>query len=253
MLTDQRLRGHPNIPHLLYYDLINQEDSHVAPALIVERARYGSLAEYLDHQEGAKVGSMTDHEPLDPVLTAAEKMALCSDMIAGLLALHSTDVAHGDVKTDNFLLFENPENSQRFLAKLADFGSIIPLSPPRKRTSSRYLGTQIWNAPEVENQSNEQFLDSKGVLRCDNYSLGLCIMHIVSGVVLPELMSRKLSVLENALSSIKASQLPVEDEHLVSEIIDRLLIYEPTKRCSDLSVVQTILNSSRAQDGDQDK
>jgi serine/threonine protein kinase len=252
-LTHQRLRDHPNITRLLYYDLVNQSDNYVVPALIVERAKYGSLAEYLSRQEGLNVGSMADHVAQDSALTLAEKLNICGDIIAGLVALHITDVAHGDVKSDNVLLFENPGKSQRYLAKLSDFGSIIPLLPPRNERSSRYLGTPTWNAPEVENQSESWFLDSKGVLKCDAYSLGLTIMHVISGILQPELMSKEIDVRERALLSIEKAGLPPKDQASVSEVIKRLLLWEPSQRCSDLSIVLNIIRPVRASDVLQSK
>jgi serine/threonine protein kinase len=247
-LTHQRLRDHPNILRLLYYDLVNQSDNYVVPALIVERAKYGSLAEHLSRQEGLNVGSMTDHVAQDSALTLTEKLGICGDIIAGLTALHTTDVAHGDVKSDNVLLFENPDRSWRYLAKLSDFGSIIPLFPPRNERSPRYLGTQPWNAPEVENQSEAWFLDSKGVLKCDAYSLGLTIMHVLSGVLQPELMSKGIDVREKALLSIERAGLPLKDQALMSEVIKRLLLWEPSQRCSDLSIILNIVRPSRTSD-----
>jgi len=205
VFTHERLRENANVLRLLFYGLITQDDKYVVPALIMERARYGSLAEYLDRQGGLEAGSDVFPSADRSGFTPAEKVSICADITTGLLALHKAGIAHGDVKSDNFLLFDSSEPGIRYQAKVSDFGSIIFLNPPRNSQSPKYLGTRSWNAPETAFQSGDQYLDSKPIMRCDAYSSGLTMMHVICGTIHVELMSKGKDVLERAIDTLKHS------------------------------------------------
>ena len=245
VFTHERLRENANVLRLLFYGLITQDDKYVVPALIMERARYGSLAEYLDRQGGLEAGSDVFPSADRSGFTPAEKVSICADITTGLLALHKAGIAHGDVKSDNFLLFDSSEPDIRYQAKISDFGSIILLNPPRNSQSPKYLGTRSWNAPETAFQSGDQYLDSKPIMRCDAYSSGLTMMHVICGTIHVELMSKGKDVLERAIDTLKHSPLPATLERSMANVITLLLQWDPNNRCSDLSVVSEILRPTK--------
>jgi serine/threonine protein kinase len=241
VLTNERLRQNANVLHLLFYDLITQDDKYVVPVLIVERARYGSLAEYLERQEGLEAGRDKFPSADEASFTPVEKSSICADITRGLLALHKAGIAHGDVKSDNVLLFDSSQPEIRFQAKLSDFGSILMLDQPRSNRSPKYLGTRSCNAPEVELQSEHHYLDSQSIIRCDAYSLGLVMMHVVRETKPIELFSKGKDVLGKALELLKQSLLPEQFKESIKKAITILLEWDPNERCSDLSIVLELL------------
>ncbi|KAF7553407.1 hypothetical protein G7Z17_g3648 [Cylindrodendrum hubeiense] len=99
VLTHPQLREQENIIRLLWYDFVEENTNAFVPALVVERAKFGSLASFLD----------TKGFTLDE----AAKIHISVGVTAGLLAFHHTSIVHGDVKTENIL------------ARWADLDSVI--------------------------------------------------------------------------------------------------------------------------------
>src|SRR5689334_9679299 len=64
--------------------------------------------------------------------------------------------------------------SERFVAKLCDFGLSININRGKPEELPKYLGTPLWRAPEVLRQGDVGIQRTKYVL-CDLYSLGLVI------------------------------------------------------------------------------
>lgn len=227
-LSHHSLRGHCNIVRLLYYDLVDDGD-RVIPTLIMERARYGSLA---------------DHLETGMAITEGNKISLCADVTAGLVALHQAEIVHGDVKADNVLVFESTDLHRTFLAKLTDFGSIISFAPSHVG-SSRYYGTRLYNAPEVEEQSGNKTLSADGLIKCDAYSLGLLIVHVITGELSEGLTTQDQKVLEKALQSSAQANLHQNIHSAIKITLEKLLPWNPEQRCADLASVHKVLKDSQ--------
>ncbi|KAM3654289.1 serine/threonine-protein kinase PAK 3-like [Ammospiza maritima maritima] len=75
-------------------------------------------------------------------LSEDEMAAISRECLQGLDFLHSNDVIHRDVKSDNILLRTDGS------VKLADFGLATQLTPEQSRRCS-VTGTPWWMAPEV--------------------------------------------------------------------------------------------------------
>ncbi|KAG8529893.1 uncharacterized protein KY384_005374 [Bacidia gigantensis] len=224
-LTHHSLRRHPNIVQLLYYDLIDNVDNSFLPALVIERAEHGSLTNLLD-------------ECPSEIISESNRLSLSADVTAGLLALHQAGIAHGDLKADNILIFGNLDWTGLFVAKLTDFGSIIPTS---NATNLRYYGTRLTNAPEVAHQTVTHKLDSEGLIACDNYSLGLLFLQIFTNRLDSRLTTQDSTVLTEALKSIVEIDMTSKTRSMVSDAVQKLLPYDPEARCSDLAFILTVL------------
>ncbi len=132
--------------------------SHKLPAIVVEYAEHGTLANLL-----AK----------NPNLSPIQRQFLALDVAQGLSALHRTGLIHGDVKADNTLICSHPD--RQYIAKIADFGFSIV----REIESAQICmgGTRPWMAPEVlRGPVSIQILP-----QTDTFSLGLLCWVIFLG------------------------------------------------------------------------
>lgn len=232
VLTNRALRAHPNIVRILSYDFITELHGVASPVIVLERADLGSLH---DRLRKAKKLDIND------------KVLICADMVAGLIALHNADVLHGDMKPDNVLLFTTPEPDRPIIAKLSDFGSVISIASSTV-SNARYYGTTAYNAPEVSMQTHNAPLDYRGFLRCEAYSLGLSILEVVCDELPEELSVKTPVVIDRALAAIEAAALPVSLSKPLSDTARALLHYEPDHREHSLSAVLNYLRPLSLQD-----
>ncbi|KAK0725182.1 kinase-like domain-containing protein [Lasiosphaeris hirsuta] len=162
------LREHPNILSVNGYGW-NMKTDQSLPYLVVEYAPMGSLREYL---------ALTKR-----MATSQDVEILTGDVAAGLSALHTCGIIHGDVKLDNVLAFASYGNPVGALAKLTDFGhSIVTNTRPGNGSGQipRYRGTPIYNAPEVRNQDSSPIGISE-LSKCDAWAFGLLIWEVCIG------------------------------------------------------------------------
>jgi hypothetical protein len=167
-LSHQPLHQHPNVVTLLGlgWELSpSTSDSRLWPYLILEYAVHGTLA---DFQNSGKI------------LPYAEKKKIALDIADGLGAVHYSNIIHGDIKSENILLFEDPEEG--LIAKLSDFGyatlnidfsgsqSSINDEPEEVLVKS---GTIPWTAPEYG-----KVVPWEHAFKSDVYSWGLLVWRI---------------------------------------------------------------------------
>lgn len=100
------------------------------------------------------------------------KSHLTVDIAAGLVALHSCGLVHGDIKTSNIIIQEH--SSRSIVAKMSDFNGVSSASTFRHESYLSF-GTPIWQPPEVLFSDDEPDGQS-----ADIYSLGMVIATIWS-------------------------------------------------------------------------
>ncbi|KAL3478344.1 kinase-like protein [Aspergillus californicus] len=156
-LTHEPLRQHPNIIDVLglawgsnYFD-----SSHRLPVLVMEYADHGSLADLQQKHD----------------LSPSTRRLLALDIGHGLQMLHRCGIIHGDVKSENVLIFSHPE--REYIAKLSDFGfSIVG----EAADAEAYVGgTRPWKAPEAKSPVPNHLLRAT-----DIYSYGLLLWRLAS-------------------------------------------------------------------------
>jgi len=151
------LRRHTNIIDILGWDWSDDQ----SPALFTYFAEQGTLRDFLQRNK-------------DFSLTNKRHFAI--DIASGLHALHAADIAHGDVKLINTLVFPDNRKPRSWIAKVADFShSVFGLSL-RRQTS--YPGTVLYNAPEVRGQ--DAYVTSHELVLCESFSYGLLLWEILS-------------------------------------------------------------------------
>ncbi|KAL8801967.1 MAG: hypothetical protein Q9200_006753 [Gallowayella weberi] len=151
-LVNPTLFHHPNVIDFLGMAWGSNPYSprNKLPALVVEYAEHGSLAQLLKKK-----------------LDFDMKHLLCLDVARGLSALHKEGLVHGDVKADNILICNSPKRD--YIAKISDFGfSII------EGYESGLIwmgGTDPWRAPETASGP----VPLEATKHTDTYSFGLLV------------------------------------------------------------------------------
>ncbi|EXJ81180.1 serine/threonine protein kinase [Capronia epimyces CBS 606.96] len=127
--------------------------SYRLPVIVTEYADHGNLAAL---QAKETLGSDT-------------KLNLSLDIGRGLQILHRCGIIHGDVKSENILVFSDPQ--KKYVAKLGDFGfSVVGQA---SADPVRIGGTNPWRAPETTAAVPRHLL-----AQTDVYSFGLTIWRI---------------------------------------------------------------------------
>ncbi|KAI5797353.1 hypothetical protein DFH27DRAFT_612052 [Peziza echinospora] len=129
------------------------------PGLNIESADLGSLQHFLSDSNVA-------HSNMEL------KMNMVFDIAAGLDFLHECGIVHGDVKTENVLVFQTESG---YCAKLTDFGCSLVFEKEGKLPEWRGF-TYLWAAPEF---GRREVLEEGGlerVLLTDNYSFGWLVV-----------------------------------------------------------------------------
>jgi serine/threonine protein kinase len=140
-LSVPKLRDHQNIVTLIGVVWEPRGgDSAAWPTLILE---------YCD-------ANLSEYQKAMPLpIPLEEKLRLARGVAAGLAAMHSLGMVHGDIKSENILL--KFDDAGRALPKLADFGcSLFDLELENEGTGANTVwvgGTNPWRAPEVRTRS----------------------------------------------------------------------------------------------------
>lgn len=151
--THEPLRQCPNLVVLKGYGWEVDRDQ-VSPYLVMEYSSFGTLTEFLSLRKGS--------------VSFQEKAWYCRDVARGLEALHSCNIAHGDVKMENTLVFAI-SGTDSYIVKLSDFGHAII------NGNTRYLGTELLSAPEVRKQELGGLQSLAQHFKCDIFSYGLLV------------------------------------------------------------------------------
>ncbi|XP_047090742.1 dual specificity protein kinase shkD-like [Lolium rigidum] len=146
---------HPNI--LALYGVVNNGPGGTL-ATVTEFMVNGSLKKVLGRK--------------DKYLDWRKRILVAMDAAIGMEYLHSKDIVHFDLKSDNLLV--NVKDPSRPICKVADFG----LSKMKQATmvSGGMRGTLPWMAPELLTMSGTKVSE-----KVDVYSFGVVMWEILTG------------------------------------------------------------------------
>jgi serine/threonine protein kinase len=229
VLSARQIHSHPNVTQLqeLVWKTMPPPQKLMYPVLILEKAPFGSLYDYL--------------QPDLLSTTWRSKVLICRDIVRGLAFLHDCGIVHGDVKPDNILLFPSDAVYRRNcpVAKLADFSHTVFESDAKEGMVSWKGFTPQWAAPEVKKETS-QTIDL--IFRADIYSYGLLFWQVLMDGVSIDASTRvgdassKDGILEEAFASLAANPKN-SNQSLVFQILDWTLHELPQERIPTMKPV----------------
>jgi len=127
------------------------------PMIFLELADLGTLTKYLSEKQ----------------LGVDSKLDIARDVGAGLQALHACGIMHGDLKTDNVLMFKGVDGKVQ--AKLSDFGCSFISDGDEEKGAEVVItaGTKPWNSPELNHSVPVRLLQN-----VDTYCFGLLVWRL---------------------------------------------------------------------------
>ncbi|KAF8538964.1 kinase-like domain-containing protein [Trichophaea hybrida] len=174
-------------------------------------------------------------------LPVAIRQKLCLDVCNALTAVHDSAIIHGDIKTDNVLVYPAERNELCCVAKISDFGLSIQ-EEEAKGDSTRCdsdIGTPGWQAPELRRE-----IPVSELIRCDYFSFGLLVWSVISSDGECPLKGgvRAEAALSMATLFLQSSELPESLKTKIQAVMLSLLQNMPQDRDSSLKDVSTNLS-----------
>lgn len=202
------------------------KNEHLVKSITTEKPRT-FLYNLMELVEGQTLGAWIRRQERKRVRAPGEVVAIVSQVVKGLYALHRKEIIHQDIKPDNIIIAANG------VVKLIDYGScavsgISEISSPIER--ERALGTRSYSAPEYA-------LGGAITPRADQFSLGVVTYEMLTGKLpFGEAFERAASTRE--FEELVYTPAYVHNPHVpvwLDGAIRRALSFSPSARYQELS------------------
>lgn len=143
---------------------------------------------------------------------------MCTDIFNALNYLHTeARILHADLKSYNILV-----KQQFSICKLCDFGVSLPLTADGmvdliKKPDAKYVGTNLWSAPEVLNEENTANISSKA----DIFSFGMVIYECIA-LIAPHMWALMDDESDDSIINLDDSDvLSKTDDNSIIDLTDK--------------------------------
>ncbi|XP_076445790.1 myosin light chain kinase A-like [Babylonia areolata] len=121
-------------------------------------------------------GELADRLKENKLFSEAETKQIMVELAGAISYLHKHGIVHRDLKLENILLGENPEDpSDKLFIKVTDFGlSVVKGGVTPDNMMQDFCGTPIYMAPEIlDNKTYSQ--------QCDVWAMGIIMYTLICG------------------------------------------------------------------------
>jgi len=171
--------------------------------IVTEYISGGTVRKFIDKEKGN--------------ISWATRVKMANDVASVIAFLHSRNIIHRDIKSDNLLLAEAGE------VKLCDLGLSRNVADPKKKHRMTLCGTDDFMAPEIT-------LGMDYDAACDIFSFGLFLCELILREKIEDVLPRRP---ESSFGLDKDSFLELVPPDSPPELISLVLKccdYEPTNR-----------------------
>jgi len=155
------------------------------------------------------------------------RIKMANDVASAISFLHSKNIIHRDIKSENLLLAENGD------VKLCDFGLSRNVAEPKKKQRMTLCGTDDFMAPEVT-------LGMDYDAACDIFSYGMFLCELILREKIEDVLPRSPETFFCLDTDKFLLQVPAEVPPELVSLVLKCCDYEPTNR-PDAKQVLSIL------------
>lgn len=162
------------------------------------------------------------------------RLRLASDVVSGMVFLHSSDILHRDLKSENVLCLDFSLTAP-IVAKISDFGNARTIAAKTEMTLTRGLGTPVFMAPEV--MSGSPLYDKPA----DVFSFSILFAELLtSREPYSEFAFRNPFALTQAVLAGKRPTLPADCDREIAVLVQHCWAPIPEARPSFVEVAATL-------------
>lgn len=157
----------------------------------------------------------------------ATRAKMANDVASAIAFLHSKNMIHRDIKSDNLLISEN------WNVKLCDFGLSRSVSEPKKKQRMTLCGTDDFMAPEVT-------LGMDYDSACDIFSYGMFLCELILREKIEDVLPRGPETFFGIDSEKFLTLVPPDAPPEMVSIALKCCEYEPSKRPDAKQILQSL-------------
>ena len=207
---------HPALLRLVGFRLPSDDDP--TATILTEYMSNGSLFEMLERERAGTA---------PPEWNATTKTKIVLGIAAGMRYLHSLDIIHRDLKSENILLDEN------FEAKIGDFGLSKVTQGVDPKSNTQRLGTPLYMAPEL-------FQNAPYDHKIDVYAFAMLTFEIVTTINPFADMSNPMALGMKIVQGVRP-EIPETCPEVYRKLIDVCWAQEPSQRPEFTRIVEQLL------------